>query len=209
MGIQSITLERDVAPATAALLEAETRIMGDIVSRMMPGRADPDRVQHFDKAELKEALALQCAENRDGCPADLRTPPLPQQSGKTNRELDAATARLAATIHKVKTGEESFIEHFDDGIGIAGIDRRFGGGMEVSAFLRGRRAVANRAHHYIPDAIIDAPLAICEHAFGFVVVIYDDEMDPDVEHGSPTARFGTIAECDAFIAGVRSIGRAS
>ena len=73
--------------------------------------------------------------------------------------------------------------------------------MVEAAHQRGLRVVEDRAHHHAPEFLRTEPLAICEHAHGYVVVIYD-ECDPDVEFGNPIARFGSVAECEAFIKGV-------
>ena len=174
---------------------------------MIPGRADADRVQHFDKADIKEVEAMQVRENSERCPTWLRTPVLPQQVAKPSPKLDASMTRCAIALHANLTGEQFELDWTVGDVrdrAIVGFDRTFAHYMEASAFLRGLRAVAERAHHHCPESLLSAPLAVVEHAFGFVVVEFDDEMDPGVEFGSPVARFGTVAECDAFIAGVRA-----
>ena len=172
-------------------------------SGMFPGRADPDRKQTFSKVELKEIVDAQVRENSVDVPVDLRTPVLPAVTTEGRKAADAM-ARAAVALHFAKTGEgvdlvigeEGYF--FDDDPEA----RTFGHYMEVSAFLRGFRAIAERPHYNDAEALFRGPLAVCEHSVGFVVVTHDAETDPEVEWGSPLARFGTVAECEAYIAGV-------
>ena len=207
MEIQSFALDTGASPAVAAARDAERKVTWEVFDGMIPGRAAPDSVQTFTAAERKRITAIQNRENAEGCPQSMRTPEMPHQSGKLSPKRDAKMTRLALAMHASLTGDQ-FEPDWTGGEvrdrTIVGFDRTFTHYMEVSAFLRGLRAIGERAHHHCPELLRTEPLAVREHAHGYVVVVHDGASDPDAEFGSPVSRFGTVAECEAFIDGVRA-----
>ena len=205
--METIALETGAPADAIALRYADSRAAQAVIEGMTPGRAAPDSTQTFTKAERKEIAAIQNRENAEGFPQPMRTPELPKQIRQCSPKLDAKMTRAALALHASLTGDqfepEWTVGEVRDRV-IVGFDRTFAHHMEVSAFLRGLRAIRERVHHHAPEFLRTDPLAICEHSIGYVVVAHDGECDPDAEFGNPVERFGTVAECEAFIDGVRA-----